>query len=269
VTYFSFLLIFIVPPILALTALLALRQRSCRSHKSVYSYGSLALLAALLVVATLYTTPWDNHLIAQGVWSYNHDLVSNITLGYIPLEEFLFFPLQTLLVALWFFTLLSRLPVRTANLSGSRAMRLISVVIGCALWLFALLALLANAPPTIYLGWQLVWALPPILIQLGLGADILWQERSLLIAVIAPATLYLSAADAVALHVGIWAIDPHQSTGLLIGGALPLEEFIFFLLTTTLVAFGLTLGLAPASRTRLHCLLQRLHIVPSPNEAPF
>jgi 15-cis-phytoene synthase/lycopene beta-cyclase len=114
-----------------------------------------------------------------------------------------------------------------------------------------------------------VWALPPILIQLGLGADILWQERRLLIAVIAPATLYLSAADTVAIRLGIWTIDPQRSTGLLIGGALPLEEFVFFLLTTTLVVFGLALGLAPASRMRMHCLLQRLCIVPSPNEDSF
>jgi lycopene cyclase domain-containing protein len=102
-----------------------------------------------------------------------------------------------------------------------------------------------------------VWALPPVLVQLGLGADILWQERRLLIVVIVPATLYLSVADAVAIHLGVWTIDPQQSTGLLIGGALPLEEFIFFLLTTTLVAFGLALGLAPAPRTRLRRLLQR------------
>jgi lycopene cyclase domain-containing protein len=189
VTYFSFLIIFIAPPILALATLLTLRQRSCRASKSVYNYGSLALLAALLVVATLYTTPWDNHLIARGVWCYHHDLVSGVTLGFIPIEEFLFFPLQTLLVALWFFALISHLPLRPDDVSRSPAIRLLSMVIGCALWLLALVALLANVLPATYLCWQLVWALPPILVQLGLGADILWQERRLLIAVIAPAAL--------------------------------------------------------------------------------
>jgi hypothetical protein len=71
-------------------------------------------------------------------------------------------------------------------------------------------------------------------------------------------TLYLSLADAVAIGEGTWTIDPAQSLGLLLGGQLPLEEFVFFLLTTTLVTFGMVLGLEVSSWTRLQARWKRL-----------
>ena len=67
---------------------------------------------------------------------------------------------------------------------------------------------------------------------------------------LAVATLYLCAADALAIGAGIWTIDPRQSLPWLIGGVLPVEEFTFFLLTNTLVTFGLTLSLAPETGER-------------------
>ena len=71
-------------------------------------------------------------------------------------------------------------------------------------------------------------------------------------------TLYLCAADAIALGAGIWTIDPEQSLHWLIGGVLPVEEFTFFLLTNTLVTFGLTLAVAPETRERWARLRARL-----------
>lgn len=64
-------------------------------------------------------------------------------------------------------------------------------------------------------------------------------------------TLYLAFADSLAIGDGTWAIDPAQSLGIFIGSALPIEEFIFFLLTNTLLVFGITLVLARESQTRL------------------
>ena len=72
------------------------------------------------------------------------------------------------------------------------------------------------------------------------------------------ALIYLCSVDTLAIHVGIWTIDPHQSLGVLLAGQLPLEEVIFFSLTSTLVAFGLVLGVAAASRERLHARLTLL-----------
>ena len=92
------------------------------------------------------------------------------------------------------------------------------------------------------------------MLQLGFGADILWQNRRIVFLSIVPLTLYLSAADALAIHWGTWTIDPAQSLNIYIGNVLPLEELIFFLLTNTLITFGIILICAQASHARLTSL---------------
>ena len=112
--------------------------------------------------------------------------------------------------------------------------------------------------PGIYMGLELVWAIPPIALQLAFGADILWRYRRLVALTIIPLTLYLSTADAIAINSGIWTINPQKSIDMLLGGILPFEELLFFLLTNTLVTFGIILVLAQASRERIRTLRNRL-----------
>jgi len=90
--------------------------------------------------------------------------------------------------------------------------------------------LIGGWPPATYLAITLVWALPPIGLQLIFGADILWRHIRLVLLTIIPMTIYLSAADSLAITSGTWTIDPDQSTGIFLG-SLPIEEAIFFLLT--------------------------------------
>ena len=111
--------------------------------------------------------------------------------------------------------------------------------------------LVSRWQPGTYLALELVWALPPIMLQLWFGADILWRYRKLVFLSIVPLTLYLSAADALAIDWGTWTIDPAQSLNIYLGGVLPIEELIFFLLTNILVTFGVTLILAAESHERL------------------
>ncbi len=263
-TYARFLLRFLVVPIVLL-AILVLRDhyQAQKRGRRLLGWSPILIVAALIMLAILYTTPWDNHLIATRVWWYRPTLVSGITIGWIPLEELLFFLLQTLLIGLWFFWLIPRSKSRfiAANLGdgisrhvagdcSSNRGRLIAVIVGCCLWLVALVILLLGWRPGTYLGWEVIWALPPFVLQLGLGGDILWRHRRLVCAAVIPVLIYLSAVDTLALHEGIWTIDPQQSLGMRLGGQLPLEELIFFLLTSALVAFGLVLGVANESRRR-------------------
>ena len=81
---------------------------------------------------------------------------------------------------------------------------------------------------------------------------------------IVTATAYLAGTDALAINAGTWTIDPAQSTGIMLGGVLPIEEFVFFLLITVLVTWGLTLGIAVESWARIESLLQRLRGKPTP-----
>ena len=239
-TYLSFLLLFLGLPI-AVLGLIMLVMRRPRLTR----LGLLAVLAHILL-ALVYTTPWDNYLVATGVWRYAPAQVLGVTLGWVPLEEYGFFVLQTLLTGLCIALLIGKWPAeRRAPLP---AWLKPAVLFGLAgLWLLAVIALAAAWKPGTYLGLELVWALPPIALQVAVGAESLWLRRRPVLAVLLPITLYLCVADALAIRAGIWHIAEAQSLNLLLAG-LPIEEAAFFLLTNTLVIFGVTLVLAPPVR---------------------
>lgn len=223
-TYGRLLLQFLVVPIV-MVAVLLLRDRydqKQRRQEPRSGWSPALLVGALIVVAILYTSPWDNHLIATGVWWYRPALVSGVTLGYIPLEELCFFVLETLLDGLWVLWLVPRLamPAGVAGAGGGASgrtaesvrgsfpaarIRLLMALVGGALWLLALFVLRAGWQPATYLGWELVWGLPPLILQLGLGGELLWRQRRLVLAALVPAILYLSVVDALAIH---WGIGP-------------------------------------------------------------
>ena len=239
-TYGQFLLIFLVLPLV----ILAWRMRR---H---LGFRQTRFLALLSLVALVYTTPWDNYLVATGVWYYNPDLVAGITLGWVPLEEYLFFVLQPLLVGLGVFYLSRRWPSFQIATTGPAWLRLFAVFAGGLVWLGAVAILIAGWPPGTYLGLELVWALPPILLQLAFGADILWQHRRWVMLALLSAVAYFSVADALAISSGTWAINPAASLNVFIGGILPIEELVFFILTNTLIVFSVVLTSVSASRVR-------------------
>ena len=124
-------------------------------------------------------------------------------------------------------------------------------------WLIAVLTLASGFAPGTYMALVLVWALPPIALQLLFGADILWRYRRIVLLSIIPLTLYLSAADSLAIGWSTWTIDPEQSFDILLGGVLPIEEFVFFLITNTLLTFGIVLVWAEESHERLAAIKQQ------------
>lgn len=235
-TYGRFLLLFLVLPI---AGLLWHQRRRLTGAR-------WAMLTALAGVAVTYTTPWDNYLVAHRVWWYDPGRVWGITLGWVPLEEYLFFVLQPFLTGLWALAVSREPSQEKANarlrLAGASA----------ALFLAALGAglLLSGRSAVRYLGLELAWALPPLALQLAFGADLLWANRQRVAAVVLPPTLYLAAGDALAIQAGVWTIDPGQSLGLLLGGRLPIEELLFFLLTNLLLGFSVILLEAPESARR-------------------
>lgn len=97
-TYFGFLALFLLPPI---TLLLVLTRRVLRRQH----VGALVLL---MVIAFVYTTPWDNYLVIRGVWSFDTDKIINRFLWRVPLEEYLFYLLQVAMSGLFTIWLLVR-----------------------------------------------------------------------------------------------------------------------------------------------------------------
>lgn len=170
-----------------------------------------------------------------------------------------FFVLQPILTGLWGLFLSRRLAKTHGSVANQAALRRSAVLAGGLVWLGAMAILLSGWQPGTYLELELGWMLPPILLQLAFGADILWHHRRQVTLALLPATLYYVAADTVALHAGTWTIDPAQSLGFFLGGLLPVEEFIFFFLTNTLIVFGMVLLLA----TESHTCVPRLLRIPS------
>lgn len=248
-TYFSFLAQFLIIPIIGLILLnwYDLRRGLARPME-LQGWPAGRVLLAHILIALIYTTPWDNYLVATRVWFYNPDLISGLILGWVPIEEYTFFVLQPLLTGLWLLYLARRLPINLQPSNGQLRWRVLPAL--GLLWLLMIVILLLKWQPATYLALILVWALPPIMLQIAFGADILWQHRQLVLLSLLPATLYLSLADALAIGVGTWAIDPAQSLQLYLGGILPLEEFIFFLVTNILLTFGILLALTFESRRR-------------------
>ena len=98
-SYSLFLIVFVCLPL----AVLVYLTRGQVTRRTVLG------LLVIMLAAVIYTTPWDNYLVANRVWYYDPQLVLNVILGYVPLEEYLFFILQTLLAGLFALWLWRRL----------------------------------------------------------------------------------------------------------------------------------------------------------------
>jgi len=256
-TYFTFLGIFLVLPILALLAQLHFAKGWERTTARMNASTKTIWLVIILhiFIAVIWTTPWDNYLVATRVWWYDIALVNGATIGYVPIEEYTFFVLQPILTGLWLVTLMPYM-YKTSTSPDKPQSRLRATVTGIAgvIWLISLGLLLSDLKQFTYLGLELIWAVPPIMIQLAFGADILWKHKRLVLFTILSATAFLSSADLIAIGLGTWTIDPAQSTGILLAGILPVEELIFFMLTNILIVFGVTLALAKESKVRIQHL---------------
>ena len=275
-SYFGFLLRFLILPLLIIFGFVWQGRHQYRLPKSWQANPAWAGLGLLSLIAVFYTTPWDNYLVATGVWWYDPALVAGITLGVVPIEEYCFFVLQPLLTGLVLLFWVQRLSAPTEM--GGRADNVpatphwswqhwswqhwswqhwsILLLMG-ALWIVMVVILMVGWQPGVYLALELTWALPPLLIQIAFGADILWQERYVILLTLLSSTLYLGVVDAIAIQSGTWTIDPTQSLGILVGGVLPIEELTFFLVTNILIVFGVTLMLSTVSQRRLSAMLRQ------------
>jgi lycopene cyclase domain-containing protein len=260
-TYFGFLARFLLPPLVVLAVLHLLDGRRGRALPAgLRARSPWRVIGALVIVALVYTTPWDNYLVASGTWWYDPDLVAiEWVIGWVPLEEYCFFVLQTVMTGMLWLWLARRLERDAGEVGGraliadraGRRMRIGGVILLGIAWAWAVVALGVDWRPGRYLALELAWALPPIALQVGFGADILWRWRRSVVTAIVAATLYLSMADVLAIRAGTWTISPEQTLGWLLPGGLPLEEGVFFLITNVLVVFGLTLVVARESQSRV------------------
>ncbi|HEX9950876.1 MAG TPA: lycopene cyclase domain-containing protein [Rubricoccaceae bacterium] len=239
-TYLQFHLVLTLPVLVAL----ALAQR--RPVAGVGARTSLGTLAAVVGLAVVYTTPWDNYLVYRGVWTYPPDAVV-ATIGYVPVEEYAFFVIQTVIAGLFYFMIRGRGMLQAAPAPMPRSFRAGVVAAFLALTAGGIALLFHPSDHALYMGLILAWAPPVMAGMAAVGASKIWAERYRVGFAITVISVYLWIVDRIAIGVGIWDIADAYRLHLDPLG-LPLEEAVFFVATTTLCVFGLALFLPPARR---------------------
>ena len=170
------------------------------------------------------------------MWTYPPDRVL-ARVGYVPVEEYAFFVLQTVMTGLWTRLLQAFRPIVPPP-AGAGA-RVAGTLFFLACTAGGVAAFLAGGHWT-YLGLIVAWAAPVLALMWGVGGQLLWARRRLLAWAVLPPTVYLWVADGYAISQGIWDITDATRTGVELAG-LPVEEALFFFVTNLLVAQGLIL----------------------------
>jgi lycopene cyclase domain-containing protein len=258
-TYYGFLLRFLVIPILIFLAITYWENRQNRQIPGFRNgHAAWTAIGIHILLAVIYTTPWDNYLVATGVWYYNPKLVTGLVIGYVPIEEYTFFVLETILSGLWWYFGARRLSSSQKDFKPNKISVYLSTSLLAMLWLFFAYLFFFGEAKWTYLSIILFWALPPIFVQLLFGTNILWHYRKLVFwGIVVPAS-YLSLIDIIALRATTWSISTHQTTGVLFFGILPLEEVVFFFITNMLITFGMTLLLSNISQKRFAQIRQQV-----------
>lgn len=255
--YFGFLARFVVIPLIIIRLILWFDKNKNRSETQTdeplkTNWSENQVLIGHAITAVSYTTIWDNYLVARGIWGYDKNLVNGMRIGWVPIEEYSFFVLQTLLTGSWMQFIARKLEPESATTPMNPTYARYAPVLGLgAIWILAARSLIKPETRDNYLGLILAWALPPIMFQIGFGGDILWRNRKLLAASILPSTAYLGFSDSLAIEAGTWHINPDKTIKVDVIPNLPFEELLFFFLTNVLLSFGVTLVQSKESENRL------------------
>lgn len=197
----------------------------------------------LCAIAVIYTTPWDNYIVYQKAWQYCPTCVMGV-IGYVPIEEYVFFVTQTLTSCLFHSAVIrtcSELPILSL-----RRHRGVPWILG-ALWLamptLGAIALCHTIPgeKTFYLGAIVSWVSPVMFFLFYISAiqtAFLSSRAYATVFSIAVPTVYLCWVDSIAIRAGTWHINERTSLEIFVREGLPIEEAIFFLVTNIMVVLG-------------------------------
>lgn len=107
-----------------------------------------------------------------------------------------------------------------------------------------------------YIALILAWGLPVIALQWAFGGRSLVIEWRAVVVTVVMATVYLGFADVTALRDGIWEINPVKTIAVR-GGGFVFEEWLFFLVTNTMIVQTVILAMDDDVRERVRKLLKR------------
>ena len=206
-TYLEYLLTFIILPIMVQIGILSTLQ--VKYNKKISFIPSIISIILLSIIALIYTTPWDNYLVAHKIWYYDPHKVVGIVLGYVPIEEYSFFILQTIFVSL-LLTIAVQLQIISLpnnNITHFDESRLVFVSMLTILWFICLISYVSGFETMLYMNLLLLWGLPPIIFQIIIGWKIMRKNAKAIILIILISSIYLSLTDFIAIFDVIWTIN--------------------------------------------------------------
>ncbi|GAM82469.1 hypothetical protein ANO11243_004490 [Dothideomycetidae sp. 11243] len=223
-----------LPPAIALSVL----YRPLLTRLDIYR------IAFLITVAVIYTIPWDSYLIRTGIWTYPADVIIGPKLLDIPLEEVFFFVIQTyntsLLYLLFSKAIFHPTYLRCEEKKDKWKYYKMFGQLAMALSFRKALELFKHGGEGTYLALITMWAIPVMLLLWSLAYQfVLSLPFTNTLLPIALPTLYLWIVDTLALRRGTWVIESGTKLGMQIWPHLEIEEALFFLITNTLVVWGL------------------------------
>lgn len=197
-------------------------------------------ITAICCIAFVYTTPWDNYVIQSGGWGYLADRVMAYV-GYVPVEEYAFFIIQTVMVSL-LHVLCARWSTPCLHFNRDRRSYLwirwtpiaaLAAVAATGYWIGV------PGTRTFYLG-SIMWWIAPVYAFLWYGAGnyMVTKWPSTAVSVLVPA-VYLSWVDRIAIEDGIWQFKESDFLNVYVVEHLPFEEVLFFVISTLCVVMGM------------------------------
>jgi len=229
-TYLRFHLIFNLPLLIVLAAL---------TGTVPWTAGEVEAIGFVLLAVMIFTAPWDNLAAKWGIWGFPRGKYS-IRLGYLPVEEYAFFLLQSANVMLALRALFHFFPDwQIGQEIEVGKFTLICLAASLIPWTFVAIQLRwlrRKSGPRVNYAIHLAWFLPVVYAQWILAPPLFSGHVGLLVLVTAAFGIYYVLADLVAVRAGTWFFDEKQITGVKLGGILPWEEIAFFFLTSLLVA---------------------------------
>jgi len=231
VTYLRFHLALVLPWVLAAF----LGQLSAWAQSGVW--GATAVTLAIVYA---FTVPWDNWAVKRRIWDFPEDKFL-FRILHLPIEEYAFFGLQSLMTIGLGLALEPHLPTLALDLPRPPIWATGFVALGWGLLGWKTWSWPGRFGRPAYAYHMLFWMLPVVVMQWVLGPDILGPRLPLIATVVAAVGTYLTLADVLAVRWGLWFFDDRQVTGPRLFRVLPWEEAVFFYLTTLLVIQSLLL----------------------------